>query len=349
MRCIPVHQAIGHVLAYDVTRVAPGMNKGPAFKKGCVIKEQDIETFLDMGKAHIDGLKSFSNQIHEDAAAGRIAAAAAGPGLKLAAPSEGCVNLISEYSGLFKVNVSALTQLNAIQNVVLATLHGNHRVEAGQPVAGIRVIPLVISENLVAKAERLCQSHHPLITIKPFKSLRVGMIITGSDIFLGRIKDQFGPVVRRTIETLGSRILHQIYVPDDVDKMVAGIRSLIEEGAQMVVLTGGMSVGPDDRATAGIRSAGAKVISYGASTFLGAMFMLAYIDDVPVLGFPGSVMYHHTSIFDLVVPRLLSGERLLNTDIAGSGHDGFCAGSKDAAIRWVDSAKCDGFDGLKDF
>jgi molybdopterin biosynthesis enzyme len=267
----------------------------------------------------------------------------------LAAPSEGCVNLISEYSGLFKVNVSALTQLNGIQNIVFATLHGNQRVETGQAVAEIRVIPLVVSENLVAKAERLCHNHHPLITIKPFKSLRIGMITSGSEIFPGRIKDQIGSVVKKKFETFGSQIMRQFCIVDDVDKMVAGIRPLIEEGAQMVVLTGCLSVASYDRATGGIRSIGAKMVSYGAPKFPGAMFMLAYIDDVPVLGFPGSVMYHHTSIFDLVVPRLLSGERLLNTDIAGSGHDGFCAGSKDAAIRWVDSAKCDGFDGLKDF
>jgi molybdopterin biosynthesis enzyme len=330
MRCIPVHQAIGHVLAHDVIRIVPEMNKRPAFKKGCVIKEQDIETFQDMGEAHIFVLKSFPNQVHRDVAAGRIAAAAAGPGLKLAVPSKGRVNLISKYSGLFKVNVSALAQLNAIQDIIIATLHGNQCVEAGQPVAETRVIPLVVSENLVAKAERLFQSHHPLITIKPFKSLRVGMITTGNEFFLNRIKDQFGPVVRRKFKTLGSRIIHQIDIPDDVDKMVAGIRSLIEEGAQMIVLTGGLSADLDDRISVGIRSTGAKMVSYGASTFGGGeMFMLAYIDDVPLLGFRGSGIYHHTSIFDLVVPRLLSGERLLNTDIAGSGHDGFCASCKE--------------------
>ena len=218
MRCIPVHQAIGHVLAHDVTRVVSGMNKGPALKKGYVIKEQDLETLPDMGKAHRSVLKLSSDQVYENIAAGRIDAAAAGPGLKLTASSEGCVNLISEYSGLFKVNASALTQLNGFQNFVFATLHGNQRVEAGQPVPGIRVIPWVVSENLVAKAERLCHSRHSLTTIKPFKSLRVGMITISSEIFLGRIKDQIGSVVKRKFETFGSQVRRHIYIADDVNK-----------------------------------------------------------------------------------------------------------------------------------
>ena len=326
MQALPVHQAVGHVLAHDVTRIVPGMNKGPAFKKGHIVREQDIEALLDMGKAHIYVLELTSDQVHEDAAAQRIAAAAAGPGLRSTAPSEGRVNLIAEYPGLLKVDVKTLHRLNGIRHVVFATLHGNHRVDAGQAVAGTRVIPLVVPEHLVAEAETVCHNHQPLIAVKPFQSLKVGMIITGSEVFLGRIKDQFGPVVEKKFEVLGSRIIRQMYVADDVDKMVAGIGTLIGEGARMVVLTGGMSVDPDDRTAAGIRSAGATVVTHGAPTFPGAMFMLAYIDDVPVLGLPGCVMYHRTSIFDLVVPRLLTGERLCREDIAGLGHGGFCAG-----------------------
>jgi molybdopterin biosynthesis enzyme len=152
------------------------------------------------------------------------------------------------------------------------------------------------------------------------------MIVTGSEVFLGRIKDQFGPVVEKKFKVLGSRVMRRIYVSDDVDKTVEAVRSLIEDGAQMVVLTGGMSVDPDDRTASGIRSAGAEVVTYGAPTFPGAMFMLAYLGNVPVLGLPGCVMYHRTSIFDLVLPRFLAGERLLREDITRLGHGGFCAG-----------------------
>jgi molybdopterin biosynthesis enzyme len=152
------------------------------------------------------------------------------------------------------------------------------------------------------------------------------MIVTGSEVFLGRIKDQFGPVVQKKFETLGSRIVRQIYVSDEVEKTVEAIHTLIGEGSQMVALTGGMSVDPDDRTPAAIRATGAQLVTYGAPTFPGAMFMLAYLGQVPVLGLPGCVMYHRTSIFDLVVPRLLTGERLTREDIVGLGYGGFCAG-----------------------
>jgi molybdopterin biosynthesis enzyme len=326
MHSIPIHQAVGHVLAHDVTRIVPGRDKGPAFKKGHIIREQDIDALLDIGKAHIYVLELSSDQVHEDAAARRIAAAAAGAGLLPSAPSEGRINLIAEYPGLLKVDVAALNRLNAIQDVVFATLHGNHRVDAGQPVAGTRVIPLVVAERTVRDAEMVCRESPPLITVKPFQSLEVGMVTTGSEVFLGRIKDQFGPVVEEKFQSLGSRIARQLYVSDDVDKTVEAIRALIGDGVDMIVLTGGMSVDPDDRTAAGIRAAGARVVTYGAPTFPGAMFMLAYLDDIPVLGLPGCVMYHRTSIFDLIVPRLLAGERLSRADIVGLGHGGFCAG-----------------------
>jgi len=326
MHSLPIHQAVGCVLAHDVTRIVPGRSKGPAFKKGHIVREQDIEPLLDMGKANIYVLKLSSDQVHEDDAARRIAAAAAGPGLKMSLPAEGRINLIAEFPGLLKVDVPALRSLNTIQDVVFATLHSNHRVDAGQPVAGTRVIPLAVPERLVAEAEMVCRRNQPLIALKSFDALRVGMIVTGCEVFLGRIKDQFGPVVDKKFKALGSSITRRIYVSDDVARTVEAVRSLMEDGVQMVVLTGGMSVDPDDLTATGIRSAGAEVVTYGAPTFPGAMFMLAYIGDVPVLGLPGCVMYHRTSIFDLVVPRLMAGERLLHEDIAGLGHGGFCVG-----------------------
>lgn len=329
MRSIPIHQAIGRVLAHDVTRIVPGLYKGPAFKKGHIVQQQDIAMLLDMGKANIYVLELSSDQVHEDIAAQRIATAAAGPGLKLTLPSEGRINLIAEYPGLLKVDVPTLNKLNGLENLTFATLHGNHRVAAGIAVAGTRVVPLVVPEDEIAQAEEICRLNPPLIAVRPFQSLRVGMITTGSEVFLGRIQDQFGPVVKEKFETLGSRIVHQIYVSDSIEKTVTAIQTLIDEGVQMVVLTGGMSVDPDDRTPAAIRSTGAQVVTYGAPIFPGAMFMLAYLDDIPLLGLPGCVMYHRTSIFDLIVPRLLAGERLTRKDFVKLGHGGFCAGCVD--------------------
>jgi len=326
MKTISVQDAVGKVLCHDVTRIVPGEFKGRAFKKGHIIRDEDVSVLLDVGKEKIYVLDMPEGTVHEDDAARRIAAAAAGPGLDLTEPSEGRVNLSTRYSGLLKVNVQALAALNAIDGIVFATLHSNHRVTAGRPVAGTRIIPLVMEEEGIARAEEVCREVYPLMQVKPFRSFRVGLITTGSEVYHGRIQDAFGPVVEKKFKQLGSRIIRQIFVSDSVEMTVDAIRCLIDEGAEMIVATGGMSVDPDDQTPSSIRAAGARVVTYGAPTFPGAMFMLAYIGDIPVVGLPGCVMYYDATIFDLVVPRLLAGETVSREEIVQLGHGGFCAG-----------------------
>ena len=161
-----------------------------------------------------------------------------------------------------------------------------------------------------------------------FTFFRVGLVTTGSEVYHGRIEDAFGPVIQEKIKALGSQVIRQILVSDDQEMTVAAIHALIAEGAEMVMVTGGMSVDPDDQTPASIRAAGGDVITYGAPVFPGAMFMLATIDGIPVAGLPGCVMYYQASIFDLVVPRLLAGETVSREDIATMGHGGFCSGCK---------------------
>jgi molybdopterin biosynthesis enzyme len=323
---IAIREAVGMVLGHDVTRIIPGQEKGPAFRRGHIIQSTDVDTFLDIGKEHVYVIDLDDGYLHEDDAAGRIATAAVGQGIRLTSPSEGRINLEAEFDGLLKIDIPTLTRLNSLGDIVFATLHSDHQVKAGQPIAGTRVVPLVVGTDVVARAEALCRENPPMIQVKPFRHFNVGMVTTGSEVYTGRIKDAFGPVVRRKFESLGSRIFRQIFVSDDAHMTRDAIGELITQGAEMVVVTGGMSVDPDDRTPLAIREAGAKTISYGAPTFPGAMFMIATIGQIPVLGLPGCVMYHHTSIFDLVVPRLLAGDRVTSEDIAKLGHGGFCAG-----------------------
>ena len=313
------------ILTHDVTRIIPGRFKGPAFKKGHIIRPEDIPVLLSMGKENIFTLEFKNGFVHEDEAARRIAEAAAGPGLYLSAVSEGRVNLISEYPGLLKIDIDVLNQINSLGEIVFATRHSNHRVDAGLLVAGTRIIPLAAEEKLILAAERLCRKADPLIQIKPFKSFEVGLIVTGSEVYHGRIADAFGPVIVRKFQELGSRVLNQTLVSDNPETAVAAIHDMIGKGAHMVVLTGGMSVDPDDRTPAAIRASGAEIVTYGAPTFPGAMFMLAYLNHVPILGLPGCVMYSRTTIFDLIVPRILAGESITREEVTAMGHGGFCA------------------------
>jgi molybdenum cofactor synthesis domain-containing protein len=313
------------VLCHDVTRIVRGGAKGPAFKKGHILREEDLPQLLSMGKENIYvwDIRGDSGLLHENEAAARVARAAAGENIAFSGCSEGRVNLVAGVDGLLKIDVEALIEINA-EEIVLASLHTHQRVGRGKVLAGTRVIPLVIEESKIELVESICSRHRPVIEVVPFRKLSVGIITTGSEVFHGRIEDQFGPVVREKLSEYACRAIGQSFVSDDRRRIVEEIRSFLDQGVEMIIITGGMSVDPDDVTPAGIRDSGARVVTYGAPVLPGAMFMLAYLGDVPVLGLPGCVMYHKTSIFDVVLPRLLAGEEITRGDIVGMAHGGLC-------------------------
>lgn len=324
-KSIPLEDAIDTVLAHDITQIIPGEFKGPAFKKGHIIREEDIPRMLDMGKKNLYVLDLADDFIHENDAAERIAKAVAGEGIKFSEPSEGRVNLLAVNSGLLKINREALLEINSIEDIVLATIHSNQQVRPDTALAGTRIIPLATNEEKILDVEKVCKENYPIMEVKPFRNLRVGIITTGSEVFSGRIKDKFGPVLRKKFSELNCEVEKQIFVSDETGQTVKSIRELIDEGVDMVALTGGMSVDPDDQTPASIRAAGAKVVTYGAPVLPGAMFMLAYIGDIPVVGLPGCVMYHRASIFDLIVPMIIAGEEVTREYIVSLGHGGYCS------------------------
>ncbi|MGA7826642.1 MAG: molybdopterin-binding protein [Geobacteraceae bacterium] len=325
MKEIPVRDAVGHVLIHDITRIVPGESADRAFKKGHIIQENDIPTLLDLGKDNIYVLDLEEGYVHENEAARRIARAVSGNGIRMSEPSEGKVTMKAISRGLLKVNIDALYRINEIDEMALATLHGNRCVEVEAKVAGTRIIPLFTEEERILKVEKIARENYPVLEIKPFRSIRVGLITTGNEVYHGRIEDKFGPVVIDKFENLGSSVMKQILVLDNIPMTVAAIHELINEGAEMVVATGGMSVDPDDRTPASIRAAGANVVTYGSPTFPGAMFMLGYIGEVPVIGIPGCAMYKKTTVFDLIVPRILAGDKVTRQDLIKLGHGGLCS------------------------
>lgn len=280
---------------------------------------------LRLGKEHLYVWEVNENALHENDAAIRIAKAAAGPGIELTEPVEGKVELKAAQAGLLKINIDALEEINGISEVVLASIHSNQLVSAGKVVAGCRVVPLVINADKIRSVEEIGCSCFPVVEIKPLRSLKVGIVTTGSEVYHERIQDGFGPVLQTKMKELGSQVLRQLFADDNIAMIAQSIRTLLEEGAEMIVTTGGMSVDPDDVTPAGIRAAGGHVVAYGAPVLPGSMFMLAYIGAVPVLGLPGCVMYHKTTIFDLVVPRILAGEGITRKDITQLAHGGLCS------------------------
>jgi len=323
MKKIPVKEAVGSVLCHDITQIIPGVVKDVAFKKGHIIKEEDIPVLLSIGKENLFVWEKKEGYLHENDAAERLRALTAGAGLTFSEVKEGKINFIAACDGLLVINTKLLYELNSIGEIILVTLHNNYPVKKGQKVAGTRVIPLVIDEDKIKSAETLI-GDEKIVCIIPYSPMKVGIVTTGSEVYHGRIQDAFGPVIRRKVEEYGCIVIGQTILADDEDKITQAIEEMIGKGANMVICTGGMSVDPDDVTPAAILKTGAELITYGAPVLPGAMFLLAYKGDLPILGLPGCVMYSRTTIFDLVLPRLLVKERLSFADFAAYGHGGLC-------------------------
>lgn len=327
MKSVPVENAVGAVLCHDVTRIEIGGEKGPVFRKGHVVRAEDIPVLLRVGKEHLYVYEPQAGILHENDAARRIANAVAGANIRFTEPVEGRINFLVGCRGLLRIDAEALAKVNSLDEIAVATLHSLQEVGEGRAVGGTRIIPLLIEEEKIARLEAAVPA--PFIEVLPFRPARVGIVTTGSEIYHGRVKDAFGPVLERKFGALGCTVIGQRFSSDDVAMTSGAIRAFIDDGADFIAVTGGMSVDPDDRTPASIRAAGAEIISYGAPVFPGAMFLLATLGEVPVLGLPGCVMYHQASIFDLIVPRLLAGLTVTRRNIAALGYGGYCAACPD--------------------
>ena len=324
-KVVKIEDAVGLVLGHDITEIRKGEFKGRAFKKGHKIKETDICHLQRLGKQHIYVLNIEEGYLHENDAAIAMANAFCGSGVvPQGEPVEGKIKLVAQRDGLLKVNVEALTQVNLIGEVMCASRHDNSVVKQNDIVAATRAIPLVIRQDLVEETVSISRANNGLFQVKSLRKAKVGIIITGTEIFNGLIEDQFEAVLRKKISDFGSDILSVGFAPDDADLIENEIKRQLRSGADLILTTGGMSVDPDDVSRRGIEQAGGELLCYGAPVLPGSMFMIGYIDDVPLMGVPACGIYHDTTIFDLVLPRVLAGEKLDRKELARLGHGGLC-------------------------
>jgi hypothetical protein len=325
MQIVTVEEAIGLPLAHDITEIRPGEFKGPAFHRGHIVKNHDIEHLRRLGKEHLFILKTESTQLHEDDAVREIANALCGEGVGWEGePREGKLALKATRDGLLKVDVDVLTDFNALGEVMCATRHTNALVLKGDKVAATRAIPLLIDRSVISDAVQIARQSPGVLRVVPLKKAKVGVLITGNEVYYGRIKDRFESVIRKKVEALQGQVLEVVFLPDEDDKIAAAALDLVNRGADVLITTGGMSVDPDDRTRFGLLRAGAAEMLYGAAVLPGAMFMIAQLNHVPVLGIPACGMHAIATVFDLVYPRVLAGEKMTRNDIARLGHGGMC-------------------------
>jgi hypothetical protein len=321
---VRVEEAIGMALAHDLTKVVPGGFKGPAFKRGHIITKDDIPELLSIGKEHVFVLNLAEGQVHEEEAAIRIAKAVMGQGLAHSLPSEGRVNLKTTSAGLIKINVPALDEINLLGDIIIATVHNNTVCKEGITVAGTRIIQLFTSEEKLTKMEQIARKNRPVITLAPMKLKNIGLIVTGNEVFKGRIKDGFSPILHKKIEALGCTVNNEAIVPDDPDIIAHTIQTFQIKGSEVILCCSGMSVDPDDVTPEGIRKSGAEVHFYGLPVLPGAMFLYAKSGNAHILGVPACVLHASSTAFDALFPIVLTGEELTFEETRKLGHGGLC-------------------------
>ncbi|MEE4358816.1 MAG: molybdopterin-binding protein [Desulfococcaceae bacterium] len=326
IQVVRIEDAIGYPLAHDITEIIPGEFKGPAFRRGHMLSCRDLDHLRRLGKNHLYILKSEKDEMHEDDAARAIANALCGKGVGWSGePREGKIALKATQGGLLKVDTEALLRFNLIGDVMCATRHSNTLVKKEEQVAATRAIPLLISSQKVDEAVKTARSAAAgVLRVLPLKKAKVGVLITGSEVFYGRIEDKFEGVIRKKVRELGGEVRDVTFLPDDDEQISRAALHQIAEGADVLITTGGMSVDPDDRTRFALKKAGARDMVYGSAVLPGAMFMIAYVKDVPVLGIPACGLFAVTTVFDLIYPRVLTGEKITRSEIASLGHGGLC-------------------------
>ncbi len=322
MKKINVENAVGMELCHDVTAMYDGF-KGVAFKRGHIIREEDIPQLLDYGKRTVFVWEENAGEIHEEDAARRMAAMAPVDGACYTEPSEGKVLLIAEQRGMFRVDAELQHRLNAIGDITVASLPDHYPVEKGARLASMRIVPLVTQEQQIVDAEDLCRGKK-LFDLRPYQHKKIGVIITGSEVYHGRTKDKFEPVVRKKMETYPSEIIGITICDDDLDMIMGAANQHLEKGVDFLIFTGGMSVDSDDLTPAAIRALGADVISHGVPSQPGNMTLVAYLGDVAVLGVPGAAISLPTTIFDVLLPQIFAGDKLTKEDLINLGAGGLC-------------------------
>lgn len=321
---IKTENAVGTILAHDITRIIPGKFKGVGFQKGHIVHREDIPELLKIGKKHIYVLNLSQDHLHEDDAALQIASAICGKNLTWTKPSEGKSDILSQKKGLLKVNVKGLSRINKLGNVIVSTLKTNFPCAKGQRVAATRIIPLLITKKKIEKLENLTQQYQPILQLMPFRKLRVGGVVTGSEISNGLVNDEFDKYVAKKAIDYGCEFVKKIIVPDEPKSIADAVLDLKKLGCELILSTGGLSVDPDDVTKTGIRKSGAKIVAYGSPVLPGAMFLYALLENTTILGLPACVFYHPSTIYDLILPRVLAGEQITANEITDMGHGGLC-------------------------
>ena len=322
MKKINVEDAIGMELCHDITAIRDGF-KGAEFQRGHIITEEDIPRLLNLGKKQIFVWEENAGEIHEEECAIRLAAAAPCDGAHWEGPSEGKMMLKADIRGMFRVDKELLAKINSIGDITFTSIPDHYPVDAGDRLASVRIVPLVTKEEQITCAEELCKDTK-LLALRPYKDMRVGIIITGSEIYSGRIKDKFEPVIRAKLEHYPAEVMGVTICDDDLEMILSASRAFMEQGADLLIYSGGMSVDPDDLTPTAMRQLADHFVTQGVPSQPGNMTTIAYCGDVVLTGVPSAAISQPTTVLDAILPQIFAGESFTKEELMRLGDGGLC-------------------------
>lgn len=321
----PLEESVGKTIAHDMTRIVPGKSKGVEFSRGHVVTAGDVCRLQQMGRfnLYVDQ-EAPHGFIHEDDAARAFAKAMCGKGVSIEAePREGRVNLVAEHSGMIVVNETLLQAFNSLPNVVAACRQGYSLIRENRRVASTRAIPLFLDQSIFGRALAIL-GEEPIFSVAPLRKAKVGVLITGNEVFKGLIEDRFADVIEAKIAHFDGTIVETLVRPDDAKEIATAAQSLEQLGCDLIITTAGLSVDPDDVTRQGLIEAGLSDTLYGIPVLPGAMTLVGRIGNARVLGVPACALFHKTTSLDLLLPRLLADLSITRMDVAKLGNGGMC-------------------------
>ncbi len=298
-------------------------------RKGRALGEAELLLLSDLGRDSVFAARLEPGDVDEDEAARRVSEAVAGAGLTRRGSTTGRVNFHARELGVLRVDAEAVERINDCEGVTLATLANHSVARAGKMVATTKILPYALPERTVAAAERVAAA--PVIRVDRLAPRRVGLIVSGAaakgqSAGRERLVRGFEAAFRQRIELLNAELSEVRFVPLRGDRGVEGLSlaaARLAPDVDLVVLAGETAIQDRrDLAPSAIEAAGGSVICYGAPVDPGNLLLLAELDGTPVLGAPGCARSPKRNIVDLVLPRLLVGDRLTRRDITSLGHGG---------------------------
>ncbi len=326
LRVVSVEDAVGQKVVHDMTGIEPGESKGPVTKAGDTLDAGDVCRLQRIGKFNVyDGAELPGDEwVHENDAVKAFAQRMAGPGVTYNPdPEEGKINFFADRPGMLSIDLEALSRFNLSPDVMLATRHDGSLMPEGKGVAGTRAIPLYISRDRFSRA-LTALGEGPVLSVLPLRAAKVGILVTGTEVFQGLIEDKFIPIVSSKVIKLGCEVTADEIVPDDKSMITKAATKMLDAGCDLIITTAGMSVDPDDVTRAGLVEAGLHDDLYGVPVLPGTMSLVGRMRNADVMGVPACALFYKTTAFDLILPRILAGQKITRKDLARFGEGGFC-------------------------